>query len=195
MQRRVFMFLGLLLATSAMANASTLSLSGSGELLPETAGQVITLVLNGSDTYTHGNFFGQVASGGPSVQTIFGASAGSIPAGSLAGSLWGSAGIGSIGTEPNFSFSTTNFVPQSSSGLYATLTVSTVGVAPGSYLVSLDGTELFNGLNEDFDPIPSLNFVAQPFTLTIVPEPSSIVMGLMAAAGMAAVVIRRRRTA
>jgi hypothetical protein len=210
MQRRVFLLLGLLLAMPVMAQAAVISMQGTGDLLPETAGQQITLLLSGGDTYTDSNLRLTINGGvgpAPAVQLIFNDPASTIPGANLAGSIWagGAAGIAiggvngttadSSGLVPIAAFQTAaGGTPQNTDGIYAVLTVSTVGVAPGTYSFSLEGTDLINGLNEDFEPIfVGLQFA--PMQLSIVPEPSSIVMGLFAAAGLAAVVIRRRRAA
>jgi hypothetical protein len=208
MQRRFFLLLGLLLAMPAFAQASLISMQGTGQLLPNTPGQIITLLISGSDTYTDSNLRSSInggVGGAPAVSAVFGDSALTIPGANLAGSVWVN-GLAGIASNPNGTtsdssgllviagFATPGFSPINTAGIYATLTVSTVGVAPGVYSFSLAGTDLFNGLNEDFEGIPvELQFA--PMSLSIVPEPSSVVLGLFAAAGMAAVVIRRRRNA
>ncbi len=211
MQRRVFLLVGLLLVLPALAKASVISAQGGPiiNLLPETAGQVVTLLISGSDFYSDSNLR-TIVNGGvgpaPAVALIFNDPAGTIPGANLVGSVW-QAGAGGIQGNPNGTISdssgllagaglaTSAFTPQNTAGIYATLTFTTVGVPAGDYIVDLGGTDLFNGIDDEtFEPFPvPLNAV--PFTISIVPEPSSIVMGLFAAAGLAAVVIRRRRTA
>lgn len=210
MQRRVFLLLGLLLATPLVANANTISLQGGPvvQLIPNTPGQVITLLLSGSDLYSSSDVAMQINGGvgpAPFVTAVFGDTGGLIsPASLYAGSIWagGNAGITGDpnGTSPTSSglttgagFGTPAFAEQNTNGVFMTLTVSTVGIGPGQYPLTLDGT-IMTWITAEFDEIPvPLQF--SPMTLSIVPEPSSVVLGLFAAAGMAAVVVRRRRAA
>jgi hypothetical protein len=208
MQRRVFLLLGLMLAAPVFAQASTISMLESGVLTANTANQTITLLISGTDLYTDSNMF-LVINGGsgpaPAVQTVFGDTGGSIPIANLAGSVWagGQAGINlppegtttdSSGLTVGASFTTPGFAPTNAGGTYALLTVSTVGVPAGVYSIDLSSTTLLLSNPETGDAeFVQLSFA--PMQFTIIPEPSSIVMGLFAAAGMAAVVIRRRRAA
>jgi hypothetical protein len=208
MQRRVFLLLGLLLAMPAFAQASLISMQGTGALLPNTPGQAVVLLISGADLYTDSNIRTTINGGvgvAPTVTLLNGATQGAFVAANLAPTVW-AGGSGGIGANPNGTTTTSSgllagaalltagLAPQNTQGVYVYLSVSTVGVAPGVYSFSLAGTDLFNGLNEDFEPnIVPLQFA--PMSLSIVPEPSSVVLGLFAAAGMAAVVIRRRRTA
>lgn len=210
MQRRVFLLLGLILALPAMTKASTISAQGGPvvNLLPNTAGQTVTLLISGGDFYQFGDFFALINGGtgpAPAVETVFGDNLTTIPAANLAGSVW-AGGAGGIGSPPNgttfdspglnplVSLATAGNASVNTEGVYLTMTVTTVGVPAGQYFVDLSATTLSNGLDGDLEPIPT-PLDAQSFTLSIVPEPSSIVMGLFAAAGLAAVVIRRRRAA
>jgi hypothetical protein len=210
MQRRVFLLLGLLLVLPAFAQASVISMQESGVLLPETAGQTITLLISGTDLYSDSNLRMSINGGvgpAPAVQAVFTDTGGTITGALLAGSVWagGSGGIGgppngttadSSGLEAIVALATNGFASQNTAGIYATLTVTTVGVPAGQYVMDLSATDLLLSDPEtgDFVFVP-LSF--GPLTLSIpgVPEPSSIVMGLFAAAGLAAVVIRRRRAA
>ncbi|REK05965.1 MAG: PEP-CTERM sorting domain-containing protein [Planctomycetota bacterium] len=75
-------------------------------------------------------------------------------------------------------------------GILAFVEFDTTGVAPGVYPFSLT-SPLFGP--SDFAAAPGSDAVLIDGTLTVVPEPASIVMGLFAAAGLGAVMIRRRR--
>lgn len=207
MQRRVFLLLGLLLAAPLVAQANTISLQGSGLLAAETPNQTLTLVISGPDSYSDSNFRSTISAGGPGISAVFGDNLTAIPVGSLASSVWVN-GFGGIAGAPNgttldstgraleVSFGTAGFGSVNTQGIYAVFTVSTVGIAGGTYILDMTGTDLFNGLDENGDPI-AVPLQFGPITLTVpaVPEPSSVVLGLFAAAGMAAVVIRRRRAA
>jgi hypothetical protein len=213
MQRRVFLLLGLLLAAPLVAQANLISLQGGPvvQLTPNTAGQVITLLLTGDDLYSSSDFKTQINGGvgpAPFVTAVFGDTNGGAisPASLLNGTIWaGGAGAGveadpnnisngvSTGLTTGGGAATAAFFGQNTNGIYLTLTLSTVGVPAGQYALTFDGT-IMDYYDEEFNvfPVP-LQFA--PMTLSIVPEPSSVVLGLFAAAGMAAVVIRRRRAA
>ncbi len=89
---------------------------------------------------------------------------------------------------------------QGSPSLIATVYISTVGVAPGTHwTLSIGGFQ--NG-----DPGPAqgpldfsdggiFNTALTDGTINVVPEPSSVLMALFAAAGLAAVAVRRARRA
>jgi hypothetical protein len=202
---RALCLFALLAGVLPAANANLISLQGSGNLLPNTAGQQITLLMSGSDFYTDSNMRLKINGGvgpAPRVTHIFGDTGGAIPGGSLAGSIWegGYAGIGNDaqGTFPGASgldvlgaFATPVFTPQNTPGTYVVLTVTTVGVTGGQYAFDLTGTDLFNGLTNDFDPIP-VPLELATIVLQVVPEPSTYAL---AAIGAAAIVAFRRRKA
>jgi len=85
--------------------------------------------------------------------------------------------------------------------LLATVYVTTVGVAPGTnWHLTIGGTNLPNEAGPgngpmDFGDGGAFNTALFDGIIHVTPEPSSIVMGLFAAAGLAAVVIRRKRGA
>jgi MYXO-CTERM domain-containing protein len=209
MQRRVFLLLGLMLVLPAFAQASVISIQPGQEILqPGLAGQTVTLLISGADLYSDSNLRMSINGGvgpAPAVEAVFGDTGGTITGALLAGSVWagGSGGIGgppngttadSSGLETIVALATNGFAAQNTGGIYATLTVTTVGVGAGDYVVDLSATDLLLSDPEtgEFVFVP-LTF--GPLTLSVVPEPSSIVMGLFAAAGLAAVVVRRRRAA
>jgi hypothetical protein len=149
----------LLVLAAGAASGNTISLPGGGILLPNTAGQTLTLVMTGSDTYTDMNLRMKINWGfspAPVVTAVFGDPELSIPTANLAGSVWtgGSAGISSTGLNLDASFATAGRVPQSTQGMIAVLTVSTVGVPFAGFKLDFTGTELFNGMDPDFEPIP-----------------------------------------
>ncbi|REK05964.1 MAG: PEP-CTERM sorting domain-containing protein [Planctomycetota bacterium] len=75
-------------------------------------------------------------------------------------------------------------------GILAFVTFDTTGVPFGDYPWSLT-SPLFGP--SDFAAAPGSDAILIDGVLTVVPEPASIVMGLFAAAGLGAVMIRRRR--
>jgi hypothetical protein len=86
------------------------------------------------------------------------------------------------------------------SSVLARVTFDTTGIFAGVFPWSVDDAEASGGgsFGSSFQAtggpvIPQL--IAGELSIFVVPEPSSIVLGLFAAAGMASVVIRRRRSA
>jgi hypothetical protein len=75
-------------------------------------------------------------------------------------------------------------------GTLAFVTVDTTGVAGGVFPLGLFNPDLGP---TDFAVNPGFDAILVDGSITVVPEPASIVMGLFAAAGIGAVVIRRRR--
>ena len=73
--------------------------------------------------------------------------------------------------------------------LLATLTFDTTGFTAGTWPLLLSGTA--NGDTQILQTVGALSI--ENGSITIVPEPSSIVLGLFAVAGFGAVAIRRRR--
>jgi len=77
--------------------------------------------------------------------------------------------------------------------IFARLTVSTVGVPAGSYVLALTNalgpSQIADTINGPLNP----TLVDGLLVIPGVPEPSSIILGLFAVAGFGAVVIRKRR--
>lgn len=208
MIRRAFLVLGLLLVVPAFAQATTVSVVGGPviELLPNTPDQVISFRIDATEAYSSTDVKTQINGGvgpAPFVTHVFNDPAAGIPVGNLAGSVWqnGFGGIlldpegtapGSSGLTTSVGFSTPGFGATNASGLYMTFTISTVGVPAGNYLLTFDDS-IITYVDEDFNGTDiAVNWV--PATLSIpVPEPSSVVLGLFGAAGLAAVAVRRRR--
>jgi MYXO-CTERM domain-containing protein len=199
-----------MLALPAFAQASVVTITGNN-LVAETSGQVVTFLITGTDAYVAVDWVSSINGGvgpAPAVELVFNDPAAAIPGANLAGSVWagGSAGINlppagttadSSGLSTGGSLQQAGAASTTAEGVFLTLTVSTVGVPAGDYILSFDGTVLNNGLDPDtFEPIV-VPLQMGPFLLSIpvIPEPSSIVLGLFAAAGLAAVVVRRRRAA
>lgn len=156
--------------TLGTAQANLISLQGSGGLLPNTAGQQVVLLMSGSDYYANSDpkiVINHGVGPAPRITAVFGDTDHEIsPTSLLNGSIW-QGGIGGIainqeGTYPGASgltvvigIQTPGFTPQNTAGIYAVLTVSTVGVPTGSYTMNLAGTKLLNGVDSHtFDEIP-----------------------------------------
>jgi hypothetical protein len=206
MLRQIALASGLVVCVAAVAPAITIS-AGDHVLLPNMPGQDIDMYLSGAggaDVYSDASMRTTIAVGGPFVTAVFNDTGGTIPAGNLAASIWagGSGGIpGSpdgvnppdTGQRTRASFVGAGGVTmnQGTNGIFATLTLSTVGVSPGSYTLSLTShpigsSVLFywdEGLG-DSGVVPGVVF--ENGTLTVVPEPASLVLGLVALGALAA---------
>jgi hypothetical protein len=134
----------LVLLCSTAAEASTISLLGGPvvNLLPNTAGQQIVVLISGTDFYSQVDLRTSINGGvhsAPRVTAVFDDPSGSIPTANLAGSVWagstisgtylapnGPAGDGlSSGLQTWAGFATPDFIPQDTAGIFAVLTVST----------------------------------------------------------------------
>jgi MYXO-CTERM domain-containing protein len=136
----------------------------------------------------------------PRITAVFGKTGGAIPTANLAGSIWqgGAGGIYATpdGTYPTDSglgthvaFATAGFTPQLTSGIYATLALDATGVPAGNYSISLINNPV--GPTQLYGSTIPLEIIDG--TITVTPEPASVVMGLFALAGLAAVAVRRHR--
>jgi hypothetical protein len=203
---RTFLFFAALVGAGTLpAKANLISLQGSGELLPNAAGQQITLLMSGSDFYTNSNIYLKINGGvgpAPRVTHVFGDVGAAIdPYSLLDGSVWqggqGGISLAAEGTYPGGSglnmltfYVTPQLQPQNNAGVFLKLTVSTVGVPAGSYAMDLTGTELINGLNAELEPIFAPLELTN-ITLTVVPEPSSYLLALLGVAAILTVRVRR----
>jgi len=148
------------------------------------------------------NWINGGVAGGPYITAMTGFGDGDF------GLLFGGGGFGAINTGPpdgvfdgglntgtQTAASAVIFAPKAANSQPLTsITLVTNGAAPGVYTWSLVNPGLL-GATTFVQPagagiIPT-NLVAG--TITVVPEPGSVVLGLFAAAGLAAVMIRRRR--
>jgi hypothetical protein len=211
MLRQIVLFLSIVVCVPAIAQATVTITAGNWVLPPETAGQDINILLTADEDYTDGNMRVQIGAGGPPVTHVFGDTMGAITGALLAGSIWenGAGGINlgadgttatSTGLQPIALFLTAGGgSPQQTDGIFATLTFDTTGIAPGVYVLSLTDhpngqpTDIFNGLDPaTLDPIPVGNLVLENGTLTVTPEPASMVIWLFAVAALAAIAVRGR---
>lgn len=81
------------------------------------------------------------------------------------------------------------------SGTLAYITFSAVGVPVGPYPVTFDNPDLGLTLMAKITGTleAGVDFILNPGTITVTPEPSSVVLGLFAAASVVAVGVRRHR--
>jgi hypothetical protein len=138
----------------------------------------------------------------PAITLVFNDPATTIPGANLVGSVWAN-GNGGIFAPPNGTtadssglntvafFVTPGATPQNTSGIVVTLTISTVGVFPGDYAIDLTGSTLFNGLDDELNPIP-VPLTFQPIVMRVgIPEPPTYALAI---AGATALLVFRRRT-
>lgn len=213
MPRKIIVSLTLVLAAPLLAHASVLSLQGSGVLLPETAGQQLVLRISGDDSYLSSSLQFIINGGvspAPAVTHVFGVTGGLMFGPNLFGSVWADtpdflSGLGSIEAAPNGTTSTSSGLqtllgfarptesPTNAEGIYAVLTVTTVGVPAGQYPVTLDQVTLHSGMDPETLEAISVPFELPNIVLTIVPEPSTYALAAVALAGLIATGRCKRR--
>jgi hypothetical protein len=192
----------LALAASRPAAAVTISVPANVTLERNTPGQVVPIVVFGTEAIAGMTLAVQVADGGPGPITqglIDGPDITAIDL--LTGGIFGpnNEGVDDPGSYPQFALrSVTTLadttIPLSSQpSLLGMLTLSTVGVAPGTYALLLGGvpaalssTEFYTSTGAPITP----TFING--ALTIVPEPSTLLLAGMAAVGAVVAANRRR---
>lgn len=199
MRLKVGLLMVTLLTLASAAQADLTITVGDHNLLPNTAGQTVQIfVVSDTADSTQGlSFNAQLADGGTGA-------GGSIDGPIMTGDATGPGTLFETNHNPvsdgslppgfvNLGFavqSGTVPIPVGSS-LLATLTFDTTGFTTGTYPLILGGPDAINGDTQIAATTGLLSIVNG--SITIVPEPSSIVLGLFAVAGFGAVAIRRRR--
>jgi hypothetical protein len=108
-------------------------------------------------------------------------------------------GAGSTGLKPAFAaFATAVSGPDSdvpASGVLAYVTFDTNGAIPGLYNVFLESDDLgFTLMAKTSGPLElGSEYFLDAGTITVVPEPPSVVLGICAAVGLLSLVVHRRR--
>jgi len=204
MQRKVLgLSLAIVLCLTAVAQAIPTIVVGNHNLLPNQAGQSVPLLVSGIGANEVNGITlsvmvndGGIAYGGTPGPIITGMDFDSGP------TIWVPPSVPSGHNAPATFFdnqlASANFLTVSgfvtvANGLVATLIIDTTGFGPGVYDLQLLGFALEENVgNTGFIG----NITAESITngtITIVPEPSSVVLGLFAVAGLGAVAIRKRR--
>jgi opacity protein-like surface antigen len=218
MRRKVCLSLALVLCLTAVAQAVPTVTLGNYNLLPNTAGQQIVLNITGitpnaTNATTSGSVNGMVLNvfideGG----TPYGGTPGPILTGSdvdAGPSIWVAPASPQGHNAPaefydaqtaQVNFLLTSGFVNATGGILATLIVDTTGFGPGIHKITISGGAVEANFNntEILGSDTPAQFVYQFFDgtggqITIVPEPSSVVLGLFAVAGLGAVAIRKRR--
>jgi hypothetical protein len=192
MLRRTFLLLALVLSLPLVAQAAPTMIAGTHVLQPETAGQTFQILATGEpgDQFAGIDLYLYVADGnsGPLLTEVDVVGPGTLFFGNANPQI----DFGPPFTAPGrevVAITTTLSGFVGPNGVVANVTVDTTGVAPGDYILSLS-TPNFGG--SDLPPFgfPATNLVDG--ILRVVPEPSSVVLGIFAAAGLGATLMRRR---
>jgi len=184
------------------AAAVTISVPASTVLERNQAGQTVQVMVSGAEAIAGMTLAVQVADGGPGSVTqglIDGPDITAIDL--LAGSIFGAnnEGVDDPGSYPQFALRSVTTHPDSTisltgqPSLLATLTLSTVGVGPGTYALLLGGVPAALGSSEFYDTTgETITPTIVNGTLTIVPEPSTLLLAGLAACGIVLATIRRQ---
>jgi hypothetical protein len=196
MQRKVVLSLAVLLCLATAAQATSTIIVGNHILQPGMAGQVIQIFVDGdgSDQVQGVNFRAQLGDGGPGVggTTDIGPMTGNLlPPGSVFDG--NNNGVTDGSAPPSYvdlqtTTQGTSTVTIIGHMLLAELTFDTTGFT-SSDVIPLILSNTFGGVT-DFSGVP---IIIEDGSVQIVPEPSSVVLGLFGLAGLGAVVIRKRR--
>jgi len=205
MVRKFSLVLALLIGTAAVANATQTIIVGSHNLLPGTAGQVITILVT-SNTQVQGLALNsQIADGGPDAGgSVVGPSlVASILPGIFGANNTGESDVdgGGFGNQIDLKQTSTASNTVLANGTLVTLTIDTTGftgtspgdLGPGTWSLRLSDT--LNGPTNFGDGVIDASNVITDGSIHITPEPTALVLGLFAAAGLGAVAIRNRRRA
>jgi hypothetical protein len=177
---------------SAVAHAVPSMIVGNWNLLPNTPGQVVQVLVDSSEE--------QVA--GLDLYLFVNNNVGPAPIITAVdiigpGTIFNPNNVGQTTLGPPYdvpglqtsSITTTSAGFVTADGILAFVTVDTTGIFAGTFPVSLTNPDLGPS---DFAVDPGNDAILVNGQWNVIPEPSSIVMGLFAAAGLGAVMIRRR---
>lgn len=195
MIRKMLMSMALVACSALTALAAPTITVGDHALLPNTPGQVIPILASGigpADNTAGIDLFLVLGGGttGPIVTGLDMIGAGTI----FNGNNNGQSGFGPPYDPPSrelVGLVSTVSGSVDPNGVLAYLTVDTTGLTAGSFSLSLTSDVLGHSV---LYSTGGAQTVLIDGTLSVVPEPSSIALGALAACGLAAVAIRRRRS-
>jgi hypothetical protein len=189
------------------AHALVVMMAGDHDLLPNMPGQVvqITISTNADDVTTkldaHLSIGDQSGVGHPlmtDVNLLSGTAFELSNTGQIVEYDTGAQYYATVTSDPNVDLGKGNgYIPLALSSRAASVTLDTTGLQSGTW----DFRLMFVGFPpgswrySSTEVYPPVNHQLLHGTLTIVPEPASLAMGLLAVAGLAAVAIRRARQA
>jgi len=192
MLRRVFLVAAALASLSSLASAAPTMIAGHHVLEANTPGQIVPITVSGvaGDVFIGLDLYLSVADGtlGPVITNVDINSPGLV----FAGNNNGISDFGPPYEAPSrevVAITTTVSGTVGPNGTLAFIELDTTGIAPGVYAFSLT-SPLFGP--SDLPPFsaPDTNLIDG--TLTVVPEPSTVVLGGLAGLGLALAAYRRR---
>jgi len=194
MIRMMLMAVALVACSAIAASAAPTITAGYHQLLPNTPGQVISILASGegaADALQGVDLFLVVGGGtdGPIVTGLDLIGAGTI----FAGNNTGQQDFGAPYIPPSrevVGITTTTSGTVSPNGVLAYLTLDTTGLTSGDFTLSLTSEVIGPSV---LYPSGGASTILVNGTLSVVPEPGSIVLGMFGAIGIAAIAIRRRR--
>jgi hypothetical protein len=191
----------LVVGTSSSSRAITVTAPADVLLQKNTAGQTLQIMVSGVEEIAGLSLAVQIADGGPGPVTQGLIDGPDITNVDLLGSaIFGAnnEGVDDVGSFPQLARRSVLTQPNTTiplsnqPALLATITLSTVGVAPGTYALILGGipaalsnTEFFSAAGDTLVP----TFVNG--SVTVVPEPSSVMLAVLA--GATAIIAGRRK--
>ena len=193
MLRRTIFATMLLISSASAAMAAPMIVAGNHVLLPNTAGQKIMIMTSGEegDEFQGVNLHLAIGDGGPIVTGIDLIGPDTLLFGNNMGQYGYFDPLFDAPTRQPAMTATTAAGTIGPNGVIAVLTLDTTGIAPGQYSLSLTHPEIGPS---DLPVFFETTILQDGFlTVSAVPEPSSVVLAVVAAGGLGAVAIRRRK--
>ncbi len=196
MLRRVGLSLAILVCLASSAFALPVIVLGNYNMPAGTTGNVIDVFVTSDVTVQGLNFImdsNSNAAGGPLITAVDIVGAGTVFFGNNTGQ-GGTPAPPALKIKQTTTTASGSVGPWASPSLLAHVTFSTVGVNTGVYALRIKGMATSGGgATTSFAVVALDQNASQNGTITVVPEPTTLVLGLFAAAGLGAVAIRNRR--
>ena len=200
MFRKVGLSLAILVCLASSAYALPVIVLGNYNMPAGTTGNVINVFVTSDVTVQGLNFImdsNLAAAGGPLITAVDIVGAGTVFGANNTGQ-GGSPAPPALKIKQSTTTAAGTVGPWAVSSLLAHVTFSTVGVSPGVYALRIMGMATAGGGSTTNFAIVAIDANASrngTITVTSVPEPTTLVLGLFAAAGLGVVAIRNRRRA